>query len=270
MPKVKINISLSFFVYLVFIFFIGKGATFFTYLIVLFIHEYSHAIVAHRLGYTLTNIKLAPFGICLNINNRLEKLDSIKIAIAGPLVNFMMAFICLALWWIFPEIYFYSYGIFEASLITAIFNLLPCYPLDGSRILGALLGKKVKVKTLFIVTNIVFSVMFVSLFVLTKNFSILLIAIFLLLSLASIDRSPSYDYLLCTSKNFDTPHSVKTYAISDETLLFKLYPLITSGVYTTFVILRQGKVISKMNESQVVTFSQFFAPTTKIKDILKS
>lgn len=269
MPKVKINISLSFFVYLVFIFFIGKGVTFFTYLIVLFIHEYSHAIVAHKLGYTLTNIKLAPFGICLNINNRLEKVDSLKIAIAGPLVNFIMAFICLAVWWIFPGMYFFSYGIFEASLITATFNLLPCYPLDGSRILGALFGEKVKAKTLFIICNIVFSVLFIVAFVFTHNFSILLIAIFLLLSLASIDKSPSYDYLLCPSNNFDVPKAVKTYAISDETLLFKLYPLISSGVYTTFVVLNGGRIIGKISQSQVMTFSQFFSPTTRIKDILK-
>ncbi len=69
--------------------------------------------------------------------------DMILVALAGPLSNFMMAF--LGVWWFSP---FLSSGsgpvseffvLFNISI--GLFNLLPILPLDGGRVVGELLPR---------------------------------------------------------------------------------------------------------------------------------
>lgn len=267
LPKVKINISIYFLIYIVFIFFVGKILYLVNYLMVLFVHEYAHALVAYKLGYKLTNIKLSPFGVCLNINNKLEKIDSIKIALAGPLVNIIISICILAMWWVVPEVYFFSYSLLEANLVTAVFNLLPCYPLDGSRIIGAMLNKHKK--RLIVFFNIAISVGFLIFFFLTNNLSLLFMALFLITSIFGIENAPSYDYLLCEKKTVVKPIQTKTYVVDGEVCMFKLYSLITSSVYTNFCVMNDGKQIGLINENQLYEYSNKFSPTSKLKDVLK-
>ncbi len=272
MPKVKIDFSLSFLLYLLFIVCIGKSAYMLNYLLVLFIHEYSHAVTAHKLGYKLSNIKLAPFGICLNINNNnISRADNIKIALAGPIVNIIMAVSCLALWWISPNIYFLTYGIYEASLVTAIFNLLPCYPLDGGRVMTSVLPQKINQKVFFTIINITFSLIFVLLFVCTFNLSLLIIALFIFLSIFTFNKAPKYDYLLQIESEPQIVRPIKEYAVREDLCLFKLFSYISGGYFGVFVVVDKSQnIIGKITESDLKDLSLIFLPTTTLGQIVLS
>lgn len=72
--------------------------------------------------------------------------DMILVALAGPLSNFIMAF--LGIWWFSP---FLSSGsgpvseffvLFNISI--GLFNLLPILPLDGGRVVGELLPRSLR------------------------------------------------------------------------------------------------------------------------------
>ncbi len=136
------------------------------------IHEIAHGSVAHSLGdstakdddrLTLNPIKhIDPMGtiilplfliilksqiiigwakpVPINFNNITDKRwGALKIALAGPLANFILAVIFALLIRFVPMLSPSLYYIFEVviiyNLILAIFNLIPIPPLDGSHIL---------------------------------------------------------------------------------------------------------------------------------------
>ena len=120
------------------------------------IHELAHAFVAKKLGYKLNNIKLIPFGICLNLNsNQISPKDEIKIAIAGPLINLFLCLILICIWWFLPSTYNFTNVFCYANLITCLFNLIPAFPLDGGRILHAMLKENFSSKKSLKLTKII-------------------------------------------------------------------------------------------------------------------
>ena len=133
---------LFFLVGLVFII-LGQALAFLIYFLVVVLHEFAHGFVAQKLGYGLNKIYLLPFGAMLDINqNFITREDEIKVALAGPICNFVLVFICLGIWWIFPETYAYTNFFVFCNIITGLVNLLPCYPMDGGRIMVAVLSEK--------------------------------------------------------------------------------------------------------------------------------
>lgn len=76
------------------------------------------------------------------------KSDMVKVALAGPIMNFFVAFICLLIMGIMEGIYATSWTIYVYNLLyftalinvgLGLFNLIPLPPLDGSKVLAAIL-----------------------------------------------------------------------------------------------------------------------------------
>ena len=269
MPRVKINVSLSFIVYLFLLIWFGKGIFLLTYLLVLFIHEYAHAYVAYKIGYKLNNITLIPFGVCLNIdNNTIDCVDSIKIALAGPAINLILAIVCLAIWWLYPSSYSFLQIFFEANVATCTFNMLPCYPLDGGRIFKEILKVK-KPKIIFGIINSSFALLFVALFFwFNFNISFLLIGCFLFMSVFSFSKQRNYDHLLYSSKVINNIIRVKNYVVSCNLPLFKLVPKLSQGFFTIFIVVEENKVLGKIYENQLKDIFEKLPPTTLLKTVV--
>lgn len=121
----------------------GYFATLYSFAVIL--HEIAHYFVAKRLFYRCTEIQLGIFGAVLYGEfDDVASSDRIKIAFAGPACNLILCLTCVASWWIFPETYYFTEEFFAANLSMAVINLLPCYPLDGGRILTGILEKRHK------------------------------------------------------------------------------------------------------------------------------
>ncbi|MBQ7667976.1 MAG: site-2 protease family protein [Clostridia bacterium] len=76
-----------------------------------------------------------------------KKMGMVKVALAGPVMNFLIAFICLLIYHI-QENLNTDFGTYINNLLPIIiiiniglslFNLIPIPPLDGSKVLGAIL-----------------------------------------------------------------------------------------------------------------------------------
>lgn len=151
------------------------------------LHEMGHLMAGILLGLKPKQITIMPLGISLEFEYAFIKLIKIKellVAASGPLVNLFFVIIS-SLTNNESNIIFY---VFCTNVIMLLFNLVPIYPLDGGRILKAILHMKCGYKKSIIITNFVSNIntimicclcIFVSIF--TKTFSILFVMVYLLM-----------------------------------------------------------------------------------------
>jgi stage IV sporulation protein FB len=103
-------------------------------------HEAAHGLAARALGLQLLEIELAPFGGVAQIAGvEQAPVREALVAAAGPLCNLCLAALGGLFAYCLPESTPYLAGFIAANLILCLFNLLPAYPLDGGRLLRALL-----------------------------------------------------------------------------------------------------------------------------------
>jgi len=112
----------------------------------LLMHELAHSIVARHLGVPIKSITLFLFGGVAELEAEPTSAPvEFWIAVAGPAMSFCLAagfwtLEILTTWFGVPAaiiaILSYLAGI---NLVLAVFNLLPAFPLDGGRVLRALL-----------------------------------------------------------------------------------------------------------------------------------
>jgi len=138
------------------------------------IHEFSHGLAADRLGdntprlhgrLTLNPAKhLDPIGfLCLLVfgfgwakpvminprNFKNPRRDDAIVSLAGPISNFLIAFLFMGLikltinTSLSPTAIDVFYGTVMVNLMLMVFNLIPIPPLDGHHILGSIGGPKV-------------------------------------------------------------------------------------------------------------------------------
>lgn len=110
------------------------------------LHELGHSLVARAHGLPVKNIVLFIFGGVSNIEEEASSASvEFKVATIGPLISLFIAGICFLLW--LPLRFTPSpiEGILQvlwlSNLLLGLFNLLPGFPLDGGRILKAILWK---------------------------------------------------------------------------------------------------------------------------------
>lgn len=237
----------------------GYSSIILPYLIAIILHELGHAFVAKKLGYRLDKIWILPFGACLSFEEfSFNPKDEIKIAFAGPIVNILLIVSVMALWWFYPITYVYTYTFALSNFSIAVFNLLPAYPLDGGRILAGYLRmtyKSEKVYKIICLLNIIFSFIFLALFIasffLNINFTFCIIAIFLFVSTIEGKFQGKYSTLLNQNlKKQNKPLSVKSFCVSSSTPFHKILPEISYQKYNIIYVIYPNQKIKLITESQ--------------------
>lgn len=110
------------------------------------LHELGHVRVAQKSGIEVVDVRLWIFGGIATISgNPNQGRTEFKIAIAGPLVSLVLAAIFFGLAQLFSSvdaIVAPSTWLFRTNGLLLLFNLLPGFPLDGGRILRALVWER--------------------------------------------------------------------------------------------------------------------------------
>lgn len=116
---------------------VAVGLTFSSVLL----HELGHAVVARRLGVPVSAIGLHFFGGAAQMAGHPKTAkDEILIAAAGPAVSLVLAGLGFGLGALLHAPFVGLIG--WINLVLAIFNLIPALPMDGGRILRALLTRR--------------------------------------------------------------------------------------------------------------------------------
>ncbi len=116
----------------------------------IYIHELAHAYLARKEGIQVIEILLHPFGGLAKLRREPDTPKAeFRIAIAGPIASFLISLVFMGLWagssYIGTSILSpLLFALFLLNLMLAIFNLFPGYPLDGGRVLRAILWKRGK------------------------------------------------------------------------------------------------------------------------------
>jgi Zn-dependent protease len=105
------------------------------------LHELGHAVVARKLGVHVAGIEMSFFGGAAKMVQLPRTANhELLIAAAGPAVSLVLGGLGLALaaltnWWLLAWLGW-------TNLVIAGFNLIPALPMDGGRILRALLTRR--------------------------------------------------------------------------------------------------------------------------------
>jgi len=113
------------------------------------VHELGHALVASRFGIRTRQITLLPIGGAAEIEREAEKpAEEFAIGIAGPLTSLLLGALFLGLYFASRPISVPLGGIAVylglVNIALAAFNLIPGYPMDGGRVLRAIVWARTK------------------------------------------------------------------------------------------------------------------------------
>jgi Zn-dependent protease/CBS domain-containing protein len=117
------------------------------------LHELGHVFAARRYGVPTRDVTLWPFGGIASMERMPDKpSEELIVAVAGPAVNVVIAAVLLL--WLWPQLdpenlakledpaVSLAVKIAGANIILVLFNLIPAFPMDGGRVLRALLAMR--------------------------------------------------------------------------------------------------------------------------------
>lgn len=256
--------------------------TFFISFGVVLIHEIAHLLTALILNVDVKSIEILPFGMTLRLDSYVVRTPKKEIAIAlsGPLSNIVML--------VLSEIFIKKYG---ANLNLLIFtvvnwsvlllNLFPIPPLDGGRVLRALVIKYAGIMTsakiikkISCVFLIIVWTMGIFLVIYTKgNPSLCIIGAFLIFSL--VEEKKFSDLLIAQEiiyekEKFKKLNMIPTRTISvrENTPVMKIIKKLNySNFFVIYIVNDNMKITNMVTERDFLRAVKKYGYRARAKDV---
>lgn len=235
------------------------------------LHELGHAAAANHFGIGTREISLLPIG-GIAMLERLPQRPRAEfiIAIAGPIVNFVLALILLI-----PVRDAFSHGmintigginshnflmnVFAVNLTMGIFNMIPAFPMDGGRVLRAILSikldrlqaTKIAVRTGQFIAVVAVMVSVFTNQQLISNPGLLLISLFIFYSAQA--ELQSFIYWTTLDGHIAREVTMKDFGEVDSSdKMSKVVDSLLSGSHHSFVVFSKETPVGTLNRSEII------------------
>lgn len=246
--------------------------------------------MAKRFGVVTKEILLLPIGGVASMDHIPEKpIQELLIALAGPAVNLVIAiamFIYLNFSGQMPSLEGlvalgsgieltsagnqFLFNIMLVNIILAVFNLIPAFPMDGGRVLRALLAfgmSHMKATTIAARIGQVLAVAFVFLGF-YGNFILVFIGLFIFLGATAEDTQTKSKHFLSGYKVKDALMKKFTILAPNDTLGIAVKALLNSNE-TEFLVGEKTNVVGVLTRNALVKALSEFGNDAKISDAME-
>lgn len=151
------------------------------------LHELGHSWVAMRYDIEVQSITLWILGGLAKFSEIPREWNrEFWISVAGPITSLLVGVVCISALYVIPEsatVVVFAIGFLAVmNIVLALFNMLPAFPMDGGRMLRALLARNrsyVNATRIATRAGILFALVFVFLGVMTFSPMLILVALFI-------------------------------------------------------------------------------------------
>jgi Zn-dependent protease len=233
------------------------------------LHELSHSLAAKNFGIKVDRITLLPIGGIASMRSLPETpAQEFIVSFAGPLFNIVVTIVLFYPLMIIlgldtllhPDFHTWTGAIaysYWVNPVLAGFNLLPAFPMDGGRILRALLSRKfsyLKATKIAVGFGHVFALLFAlfSFATTPPNFILLLIAFFIFIAASHEESIASMKTTLGKMKVKDVL-SPNYYTVSSSTPLSNVLGLVFHTHQEDFPVVDEGKLVGFLSRRQIIS-----------------
>lgn len=237
-----------FFIMLVFLCIGGAHTLVFAFFTVLLLHEAAHCLCAFYLHIPVAQIELTPFGGSMEIHqvDALPPGKAFLLSCAGPLCNAFFLAVSLLIAWryaLYSDMLIYF---IQGNLFMLLLNLLPVLPLDGGRMLLALLTKwfdRARTLRILLTLSRLLSVFLIVSGFIFMHFSLVTLGCYLLYAAAIEEKTGVSRYLaafISRRIRFEKQKAlpVQSLCASSALPVFMLIPHLHPGAYHVIEVLQ--------------------------------
>jgi Zn-dependent protease/CBS domain-containing protein len=245
------------------------------------LHEYGHALTARKYGIKTRDITLYPIGGVARLERLPDKpVEELWVALMGPAVNVVIAAVLFAYLVVTNNLVPMSEltvasGSFLGRLMAVnislvLFNLLPAFPMDGGRVLRALLAMRMDyVRATQIAANIGQGLAFLlGLIGLIYDPFLLFVAFFVWIGAS---QEASMVQMRNSISGIPVTHAMQTrfetLSLSDR--LERVVNLILSGSQQDFPVVENGQFVGVLTRDDFFKALSEQGPNTPVADVIR-
>jgi len=238
------------------------------------IHELCHSLVAAHFGIKVKNITLLPIGGVASMSEMPTKpYQELLISLAGPLSNILIVIVFYyPLYFLLgKETLMYPFlvitgqakftggfnvlaHIYWINLVLAVFNMLPAFPMDGGRVLRAILSYRISYKEatkIAVRMGHIFALLFAYIGIVHGHVFLIIIAVFI--------------YMAASSEGLqvDVQETIKNYSVRDilasdfihispDTLLSKMLELMFHSHQEDYPVMEDDRLTGFITRREVM------------------
>ena len=254
------------------------------------LHEFGHALVAQRFNIGVPSITLLPIGGVASLERMPDKpRQEFLITVAGPAVNFALALALLpfafflrepglglsGLFSLIPEGSFDGLirYLFSINIALGLFNLLPAFPMDGGRILRAVLAFNmpyVQATRIAVFVGRIMAVIFAFIGLFGGNILLLLIAFFVYVGGGAEREAVESRTVLRNVKARDALTASATSLYTTERAE-RAVDLIMNSYQTDYPVLDLGSnFVGVLTRARLIYALKQTGPEARIGDVMKA